>query len=77
VFYEHEPWGYEIEEQRHAQSLITAVNCIPRGKGTKALDWREFYCDPWTGELNSNRFTPEQLEFLKKRKARNQSRKGK
>lgn len=77
MFYEHEPWGYEIEEQRHAQSIINAINCIPRERGKKGLDWREFYCDPWTGEASSSRFSQEQMEFLKKRKARKQIRKGK
>lgn len=71
VFYAHEPWGYEAEERRHAQSLATAINCIPRAKGTKGLDWRELYQDPWSDtEIDLVRLTDEQRDFLRERKAK-------
>jgi len=71
VFYEHEPWGYEVEERRHTQSIVTAVNCVPRAKGVKALNWLDFHLGPWTEEAgDTRRFTPEQIEFMKKRKSR-------
>jgi hypothetical protein len=71
VFYSHEPWGYEAEERRHAQSLATALNCIPRARGSKAIDWRDLYQDPWgDGETDLQKLTQEQREFLRKRKAK-------
>jgi hypothetical protein len=71
VFYEREPWGYEVEERRHAQALAMALNCVPRAKGSKFWNWTDLYRDPWgTDLLHEKGFTPEQQEFLRRRKKR-------
>ncbi len=70
VFYEHEPWGYEAEERRHAQLLATMFNSVPKPRGVKGIDWQEFYRDPWgDSQIEQQKFTPEQRAFLEKRKA--------
>lgn len=71
VFYEHEPWGYEVEERRHAQSLAMAINCVPRAKNARVWKWTDLYRDPWGSSLLGDQgFTPEQQEFLRRRKRR-------
>jgi hypothetical protein len=69
AFYEHEPWGYEVEERRHAQSLAMQLNCVPRAKGSKFWNWTDLYRDPWGSDLLDEKgFTEEQKEFLRRRK---------
>jgi len=71
VFYAHEPWGYEVDERRHTQAIATAFNCIPRARGSKGVDPREIYQDPWgDAEMDLQKLTHEQREFLRKRKAK-------
>jgi hypothetical protein len=77
VFYEHEPWGYEVEERRHCEQIAMMLNCVPR-KGGRAVNWTELYRSPWGDPLLEKQgWTQEQIEFLDKRKKRKARRKGK
>lgn len=75
MFYEHEPWGYEVDERRHAENLAMQLNCVPR-KGGRVINWTELYRSPWGDPMLEHQgWTPEQIAHLEQRKKRKAKRK--
>lgn len=72
LFYEYEPWGYFPDEYRAGLIASTVVNTTPRVKGSKMYRRDEWCIDRWKGSVDE--FTPEQREFIEKRKARGKKR---
>lgn len=66
AFFELEPWGCEVENWRMGQIASTMVNVTPRTRGAKAYKPTDFYNQP--DQPRSEGFTPQQREFLKRRK---------
>lgn len=74
AFYSLEPWGTDVENFRMGTIAATVANSTPRphkaGRPPKAMVPSDFYCDPYRQQQRQeDRFSPEQREFLKKRKA--------
>jgi len=66
AFFSLEPWGCDVENWRMGMVAATIVNSAPRGEKARAFKPGDFYRDPYASK--SDTLTPEQREFIKKRK---------
>jgi hypothetical protein len=72
AFYSEEPWGFEANAHPLGQIAATAVNLAPRGRGARLFKAEDFYHRPWTE--SDEGLTQEQIEFIRKRKAKRRTR---
>lgn len=68
AFFRLEPWGCDVENWRMGVLASTVVNSAPRGEKAKVFKASDFYVNPYAKKPDM--LTPEQREFLKKRKGR-------